>query len=313
LHGSCKVCQVMLKLALALVLAGSLVAVIFPLMSLAVRADSPSQLVDIGGRRLALTCAGSGRLTVLLENGLPLGLENGLPLGAPSDARETWAAIMPAVAQFTRVCTYDRANLGQSDPAPRPRTSQASVDDLQALLMRAGLPAPYVLVGWSYGGILARHYAILHPSDVAGIVLVDSAHEQQIARFVGALPPDAPPEIKQELAEEAAFRDNPEGVDVPQSFRQVASAGPLPPVPLVVLRRGQRAFPAGDAEFPDLEPVWQELQADLARRSPRGVLEIAEHSGHAIQHDEPERVVEAIRQVIAQGRVPVQAPAQVPR
>jgi pimeloyl-ACP methyl ester carboxylesterase len=290
---------------LALVLVGCLVAVLFPLTSSVVGAERPSQLVDIGGRRLALTCAGSGRLTVILENGLPP--------SAPSDAREAWAAVVAAAARFTRVCTYDRANLGQSDPAPLPRTSQASVDDLHALLDRAGLAPPYVLVGWSYGGIIARHFASRHPSDVAGIVLVDSAHEQQITRFVGALPPDASPEIREALAEEAAFRDNPEGVDLPESFRQVMSAGPLPPVPLVVLRRGQRAFPEGDSEYPDLEPVWQELQADLARLSPRGVLRVAEHSGHSIQHDEPERVVEAIRQVVAQVSIPEQAPAQVPR
>src|SRR5690606_28471284 len=90
-------------------------------------------------------------------------------------------------ARFARVVTYDRAGLGWSDPAPGPRTAEAMVADLRALLRAAGVPAPYVLVGQSFAGLLVRLYAYLHPSEVAGLVLVDGAHEDQYQRFPEAI------------------------------------------------------------------------------------------------------------------------------
>jgi pimeloyl-ACP methyl ester carboxylesterase len=125
--------------------------------------------VDIGGRALNIYCEGQGSPAVVLDSGA----------GAPG---YSWAAVQPRVAQFTRVCWYDRAGYGWSDPGPYPRTSEAIARDLHALLRAAGVPGPYVLVGASFGGFDVRVYNALYPEEVAGAVLVDSAHEDESAR-----------------------------------------------------------------------------------------------------------------------------------
>jgi len=129
-------------------------------------ATAKTRMIDIGGRRLALTCSGSGSPSVVLETGL----------GAES---ADWAAVQRGVEGFARVCRYDRAGRGASDPAPSPRTAADLADDLRYLLWAGGVPAPYVLVGHSLGGLLARVFAQRYAGEVAGIVLVDSMHERQ--------------------------------------------------------------------------------------------------------------------------------------
>lgn len=126
------------------------------------------ELVDIGGFRLHLSCMGQGTPTVVMDAGA----------GAPSI---TWGLVPSGIAKFTRVCTYDRAGLGWSDPNPRSfRTSQKSVDELHSLLTKAGIKPPYILVGHSLGGANIRLYASQYPEDVVGLVLVDSSHENQM-------------------------------------------------------------------------------------------------------------------------------------
>lgn len=126
------------------------------------------ELVDIGGFRLHLNCIGQGTPTVVMDAG-----------GGASSI--TWGLIPSEIAKFTRVCTYDRAGLGWSDPNPRiSRTSQQSVDELHLLLTKAGINPPYILVGHSLGGVNMRLYASQYPENVVGLVLVDSSHEDQM-------------------------------------------------------------------------------------------------------------------------------------
>jgi pimeloyl-ACP methyl ester carboxylesterase len=126
------------------------------------------ELVDIGGFRLHLNCLGQGTPTVVMDAGG----------GAPSI---TWGLVPSEIAKFTRVCTYDRAGLGWSDPNPRfSRTSQQSVNELHSLLTQAEINPPYILVGHSLGGVNMRLYASQYPEDVVGLVLVDSSHENQM-------------------------------------------------------------------------------------------------------------------------------------
>jgi pimeloyl-ACP methyl ester carboxylesterase len=128
------------------------------------------QMTDVGGYRLHWQSAGQGGPVVVME-------------AAIWDFSLTWALVAPDVARFTRVITYDRAGLGWSEAAPGPRTAEAMVADLRALLRAAKVPGPYVLVGHSFSGLVARLYAYQHPEEVAGLVLLDAAHEDQYQRF----------------------------------------------------------------------------------------------------------------------------------
>ena len=130
----------------------------------------PHQMVDIGGRRLNLYCSGTGPVTVVFD--------------APSgDAGWTWHAVQPKVAARTRACVYDRAARGFSDPSPLPPTFGNAVNDLHALLGKAGIAPPYVLVGNSFGGAAAELYAYRYPQEVKALVLVEAGHEDEIERL----------------------------------------------------------------------------------------------------------------------------------
>ncbi|HVX67833.1 MAG TPA: alpha/beta hydrolase, partial [Bryobacteraceae bacterium] len=130
----------------------------------------PGKLVDVGGFRMHLYCAGEGSPAVILDSGL-------------SDAWLHWYKVQPEVAATTRVCAYDRAGLGWSDPSPRPRSSKVIAQELHTLLERAGIRPPFVLVGHSMGGLDVRMYASLYREQVAGMVLVDASHPEQFERF----------------------------------------------------------------------------------------------------------------------------------
>lgn len=137
----------------------------------------PGQLVDVGGYRLHIYCTGpenTANPTVILET-----LSGGMS--------PYWAWVQPEVAKVTRVCAYDRAGYAWSEPATRPLTLQQTVDDLHTVLAKAGVAAPYVLVGHSIGGLYVRKFAANHPADVVGMVLVDAAHPEQFERYPALL------------------------------------------------------------------------------------------------------------------------------
>jgi pimeloyl-ACP methyl ester carboxylesterase len=124
-------------------------------------------MVDVGGFRLHLLCTGTaepGRATVVLSAGA-------------GDFAVDWGLVQAALAASTRVCSYDRAGTGWSDPGPEPRTLQQESEELGLLLRRAGEAPPYVLVGHSVGGLVVRLFQERHPGDVVGLVLVDPTHE----------------------------------------------------------------------------------------------------------------------------------------
>jgi pimeloyl-ACP methyl ester carboxylesterase len=125
--------------------------------------------VDIGVRSLNISCSGTGGPPVIFESG---GAGPGLG----------WEPFQTEVAKFTQACWYDRAGEGWSGPGPFPRTSVAISNDLHELLKRAGVPPPYVFAGASIGGLNSRVYGGLYPNEVAGMVLIDSAHEDEVLR-----------------------------------------------------------------------------------------------------------------------------------
>ena len=162
-------------LIVSLILNGVLVIIGVTYQAIATAIDArkfqpPGQLVDVGGYRLHINCIGEGTPTVVMESGCG---------GSSLD----WCFVQPAVAQFTRACTYDRAGYGWSDPGPTPRVGQRVVSELHALLTKAGIEGPYVLVGHSLGGLYIRLYASQYPDEAAGMVLVDTTHEDLISRL----------------------------------------------------------------------------------------------------------------------------------
>ena len=134
----------------------------------------PGQLVDVGGHRLHLWCTGAGSPVVVLE------------VGGGGNVLE-WTLVQPEVAKTTRACSYDRAGFGWSELGPNPRSAAQIVSELHTLLRAAQVPGPYILAGHSLGGLFVRLYASAYPAEVAGMVLVDSTHED----FQQRMPPEA--------------------------------------------------------------------------------------------------------------------------
>lgn len=252
--------------------------------------------VDVGGYDLFLTCVGVGSPTIVLEAGL----------GAD---HTTWDGVQPALAQFTRVCSYDRAGLGQSEIAPTPRTSEQVANDLHALLIGAGVSAPYLLVGHSFGGLHVRSYASQYPDEIVGMVLIDAVHEDWWDRARAALPPattDDSPRLQgfREFLT-VDWRDpakNAEGIDIPASAAQVRNAGSLGTIPLLVITAGQPGTLAPGLP-PDLEAklnqlMQEELQGELVQLSSQHIHILASESGHLVHQDQPDLVVQAIGMLV---------------
>ncbi len=238
---------------------------------------------NIGDRSLYLECHGSGRPTVVMDAGL-------------GNTHTTWQAVAPAVSKLVRTCTYDRANLGSSDPAPKPRTSADVVADLRALLKAAAVAPPYVLVGHSFGGISARLFASDFPAEVAGIVLVDPTP----TTFVDGECAIVDTSLCTVLRGGWDPSKNPDGLDIVKSGEEIAQAGPLPGVPFVVLAatNHQQAAITDPTIEKQIEAFWQREEARLAASVPGGKLEVVQ-SGHDIQTLHPDAVISAVTSVIA--------------
>lgn len=242
------------------------------------------ELVDIGGRRLHMTCAGEGTPTIVLEAGM-------------GDTLATWASIRGRLAELTTVLSYTRAGLGQSDPAPLPRTLQAMVADLGKLLSVVAVPAPYVLVGHSFGGQIVRLFAAQHPLETSAIVLVDPSHEDKYAHFKAVLSEELIERQDRFLYDPTA---NSESIDLLESRRQMHAATSVLNVPLVVMSRGATDEQSPVWPSPELQKIERRLHRDLLQIPGHGLRRhiVAEQSGHFIHHDEPELVISAIKEVI---------------
>ena len=146
----------------------------------------PGRMVDIGGRRLHLNCTGTGTPTVVVENG-------------GGSFSIDWVLVQPAVSQFTRICTYDRAGYAWSDPGPLRDLPEQIMADLELLLRLGDVQPPYVLVGQSIGGLFIRDYQRRFPEQVGGMVLVDPTHEDHNAYIIDGKPKPIPFVTREEL------------------------------------------------------------------------------------------------------------------
>ena len=129
------------------------------------RYPPPGRLIQVENHKLHLYCTGSGSPTVILE--------------APAQGSSLdWGLVQPPIAQFTRVCSYDRAGFAWSELGSQPRTAQQAAFELHSLLNEAGEQGPYILVGASYGGHIVRLFAHDYPEQVSGVILVDTRPEK---------------------------------------------------------------------------------------------------------------------------------------
>jgi len=261
----------------------------------------PGRLVDVGGHRLHILCTGAGSPAVVLESGLG---------GSSAD----WGFVQPGVAAFTRVCSYDRAGMGYSDPGPSPRTARRIALELGQLLDRGGVDGPLVLVGASLGGFTVRVFASERPERVVGLVLVDASHEDQEMEFpriaplvpflstvgvlrvlgmslgppAGSLAPSVQAAARATSYRTAAYHAAADELrHVRDSAAEVkATRRPLT-IPLVVVTGGRGS-----------DAAWRDLQRDQVTLSRQGCQIVAEESGHVVGVSQPQAVVDAVRTTV---------------
>lgn len=293
----------------------------------------PATLVSIApGRQLNLRCTGEGSPVVVLE------------AGSHADS-STWFRVQPLLASFTRTCAYDRAGYGFSDAGPLPRNLDADVADLHALLERAAIARPVVLVGHSLGSNIARRYATLHPADVSALVLVDPP-AQDVAAFTPdwareetamnaqrfaiirrcetaaaqhQLATEPPPGLEACIARANPLANDKVNAAVhawkarPAFWRTllselqgnvevfghpVAAAETHGALPLLVLSADGTYADAPPNVRTALEAARDATQARIVATSSRGRLVKVAHTSHDIELDQPEAVVDAVRQAI---------------
>ncbi len=221
---------------------------------------------------------GSGAPVVILEAGLGGG-------------KEAWAPVYDQLSQISRVFAYDRAGYGTSHSRNWSRDGATAVRELRSTLRALRLEPPYVLVGHSLGGTYMELYARTYPDEVAGVVLVDSRHADFTRQCLAANAKSCePPLIALALMPDTPRKEMTKG---DRTMQQVIRAGPFPDVPLAVLTSGKQAL-TGTA----FGNAWLETQESLAAMSSKSVHEICGNCGHFIQRDNPDLVVDAVRNIV---------------
>ncbi|HEX7886427.1 MAG TPA: alpha/beta hydrolase [Phenylobacterium sp.] len=275
------------------------------------------------GRKLNLACAGRGSPTVLLEAGF----------GADSQA---WFKVQPALAKLTRVCAYDRAGYGYSDPGPSPRDGAAVARDLDQALAAADIAGPFIVVGHSAGGLYARLFAARRAQDVAGLVLLDPTIERNApqpsgdgldglrqrvqrclaasqatppasdtdSRWSGCRPANPSPHQLEVSKRPATWSNQLSELDTlfgRTSEQATMTVSLLKSMPLYVITASQTANAAPTYGFNPPQSVWELLHQRLASRSDFGSQRTV-FSSHMIMLDRPEIVIAATEQMIAAQR-----------
>jgi pimeloyl-ACP methyl ester carboxylesterase/streptogramin lyase len=236
----------------------------------------PGSKIDMGGYGLQLYCTGQGSPTVILQSAFRAGAGE-------------WGYLQPQLATQTRVCSYDRPGLGQSNALPSSAKIPGALQvaqQLHALLQKANVAGPYILAGHSLGGMFSRMFAATYPSDVVGMVMIDGLYENQLV---------AP-----------GIWGNGETFDMDLSVQQIHTAtkntikGSLGNIPLITLTENADLASCSDCYSPANQ--YYQFQAALASASSNSVQVMALRSGFGIPWNQPGLVVEAVREVIATAR-----------
>lgn len=273
----------------------------------------PGRLIDVGGRNVHLLEAGAGDPAIVI-------------IPALGDSALLWTRIQRTLAASMRVYVYDRAGIGWSDPpAHARRTLTSAAEELRRLLEAAEIKPPHILVGHSLGGVIARRFAVRNPGTVAGMVLVDSSHEQQATRLrfgrwrsrevniAWALRRQSRPLGLRRLAASAGMVPSLQADidrEVPPEFAAAARAIALSSRQrravvheLLMLATSQGEPPAlGSMPMTVItapwDPVWEELQAELAVLSTNSRHVTAPQASHYVHLDQPDLVVREVRELV---------------
>lgn len=264
-----------------------------------------------GGRKLYLRCAGRGGRTVILESGI----HDSSDVWTLSDAKPPVVGsptVFGGVARFTHVCMYDRPGTvrytnppvltKRSSPARMPRTLQSMVADLHALLHKAGVPGPYLLVAHSYGGLIVRYYAQKYPREAAGMVLVD-ALGTNIKRLFGRLWPRYQHLLNfpgTPLEKDPGW----ETVDADDAITAINN-NKLPRMPLAVISKTEPFATAPGAPKQltrKLEQVWPKVQSALVHLEPLTPHIFATGSDHYVQINDPDLTISVIKLILDRTR-----------
>ncbi len=238
--------------------------------------------IDASGHNLNLLVGGEVTPTVVFEAGFGAGLTS-------------WSTVQSNIAKFARTVSYDRAGIGQSEAGPKPRAAKQIALELHTALQNAGIGPPYVLVGHSFGGIYVRVFADMYPKEVAGMVLIDPSQEkfddwtrthQEAQRTA----------LDEQIAKASqGVRD--ESAEVNTSYQQARAAKVPAGVPVILLTAMKDdTMPAG------VRKVWAEKHEEWIAKVPGGKHIVVENSGHFIQAEQPQVVIDPIKQVVDQAR-----------
>lgn len=203
------------------------------------------------------------------------------------DSRRVWDKVIPLLARFTRVVSYDRPGIGGSQPCSDPETGRRVATELQTALLAAGINPPYLLVAHSLGGLFARVFASTFPTEVSALVLADPTLETFYARLHREQPqlyellvnqPDSPKGVAKDALDAAMW--------------QATLAEPLPEIPVIVVSRS-------DAErLGVIGEIWTAEQKRWVERVPNARFIVTKQSGHAIPQEEPSAIVDAVRELL---------------
>lgn len=292
------------------------------------QATNPGSRFDVGGHALYISCEGTGTPVVVLDGGT-----GGWSIH--------WEVVRRDLARSSRVCVYDRAGYGSSDAGPEPRTAGRASEELFNLLQASGERGPFVLVGHSFGGWVVRIFAAEHGDLVAGIALIESAHEDQWealpgvramldegvkanramagraregwleapASGVSGLPESLLPEWREAMTRPSTYDTiAAESAAAVESAREVAATRGLGNLPLMVVSAG-RSFdwfmergPETAAMLDDLNARWMVLQRQLTTLSTMHRHVVVEQGVHALVRTEPALVAHQMRELLAMAR-----------
>ncbi|MGE0866691.1 MAG: alpha/beta fold hydrolase [Vicinamibacterales bacterium] len=243
--------------------------------------------VKIQGTSVRLRCGGTrlpGAALVLLEAGAGGGINS-------------WGRVPAGIASFARVCAYDRPGTGASAPYPTGLKASDHAAFLRGVLQEANEQPPYVMAGHSLGGVLVSLYTMTFPGDIRGLVLVDSSHEDQEKRMEPVTGPPPPKRVPLNPPP-GVLPPPPPGLRLEDFFAELRKDPLSGDIPLFVLT-GTRPPPSNDPIAVALQPIWLEMQKDLASRSSRSEHRLLPMSGHLVPRDDPQAIVDAVEKVLS--------------